>query len=71
MLSPKITVLLQAIEQLPQDQQESIADALAVELADATQPQPTLADLLAEARADITHGRTTPLEVWLAENDKA
>jgi hypothetical protein len=71
MLNPKIVALLQEVEKLSQEQQESIAEALAVEIADVTTPQPTLQELMAEARDDIAHGRTTALDAWLDEDGDA
>lgn len=62
-LSPKIAKLIAEIEQLPLDQQESLAEVLEVDVNDITKPAVTLEDLRAELDEDIAHGDIYDLDV--------
>ncbi len=62
MLSAKIQELLEQIERLSPEQQESIAEALAVEITDLQAPPVTLADLIAELDEDIAQGAIYDLD---------
>jgi hypothetical protein len=62
MLSPKIMQLLSEIEQLSLEQQENLADALALEIADAKQGIPSIQELIAELDADIANGEIYDLD---------
>ena len=62
MLSPKIMQLLDEIEQLSLEQQDDIADALALEIADAKSSSHDIQALIVELDDDIAQGRIYDLD---------
>jgi hypothetical protein len=62
MLSPKLQELIQQIEQLSPEQQNSIAEALTVEIKEVQEASVTLDALLAELDQDIAEGAIYDLD---------